>query len=430
MAFSFSYPNSPYILATASVVDISRVVIGTEPSNTIYSLLNPPSWLTIDASNGTLTGRPSFLSISPLTLYTVRASYDSFYTTATLEMSVNFTPVFSYPSTPVLFILNRPMYIVPTTQIQNTTGVTYRLKSSSGISLSQLGLEVDSVTGIISGIPIRTCVLTTYLIEANNGGITYDASAKISIQTIPIIHYPQTTYNLTQNTQVSILPLPVESQTEVIYSMIGCSSPRLAYTLPLGLFFNTSTGEISGVPSILTTYRSYTITATNSVGSSSVILNLNVIQEVLAPPVIADNFSSETLITNPVIAMRRKAEIFKYNKNSSKLTKLQNYALLAKGNGPAAKRAWGTQGDAYTNPNISGLPQVGNTLVCNTGIRCSPTSSSDVPGPIMNLCYDPAIPLMGYNAPNRQKVNIGFKWPQRVWQVGDNGFPIGKAGSG
>jgi len=129
--------------------------------------------------------------------------------------------------------------------------------------------------------------------------------------------------------------------------------------------------------------------------------------------------------------MRRKAEIFKYKKNSANLTKQQRYALFAKGNGPSTKRAWGTQGDAYTNPNVNNLEQVGDTFVCNTNsIICSPTTSCDVPGPVMNLCYNPAIPLIGYNQPNRFRTNIGFKWPQRSWQEGDNGFPIGKAGSG
>jgi hypothetical protein len=127
--------------------------------------------------------------------------------------------------------------------------------------------------------------------------------------------------------------------------------------------------------------------------------------------------------------MRRKAEILQYKKNSSNLTKQQFYALLAKGNGPYAKRSWGTQGDAYTNPNNSNLPLVGNTIVCNTGILCAPTSSSDVPGTVMNLCYNPAVPVIGYNQPNRKRVDIGFKWPQRTWQPGDNGFPNGKAGS-
>ena len=145
----------------------------------------------------------------------------------------------------------------------------------------------------------------------------------------------------------------------------------------------------------------------------------------------ADNFSSDTFLTDPTIAMRRKAEILKYKKNSSNLTQQQYYAMLAQGKGPYTPRSWGNQGPRSTNPNISGFTQVGNSIVCNNDpVICAPTTSGGVPGPVINLCYNPAVPLVGYNPPNRFRTNIGFKWPMRSWQRGDNGFPNGKAGSG
>jgi hypothetical protein len=435
MAFIFAYPNSPYPLATAAIIDISRVVIaGTEPTNITYSFTPAPPAnlnLKIDPSNGSFYGTTSFLSISPLTTYTVNAHYDvSGNASAILQISVNFIPQFSYPLKPVIFPLNKPLNIVATPLIQNAPGVRYRLKAivpSNGPSLVQLGLVLDPNTGNILGLPRRSCLQTTYIIEANNSGVTFDASFNLILEAIPAIQYSQSVYSLTQNVGVSILP--VEAQPGVTYTLVGCASAGSSYNLPLGLLFNDNTGEISGVPFVLTSYRSYTITGTNSAGSASTEITLNIIKDFLSPPVVADNFSSNTFLTDPIFAMRRKAEIFKYKKNSNNLTKAQNLALLARGNGPAGKRAWGTQGDIYTNPNTSGLTQVGSTLLCNSPIKCSPTSSSDVPGPIMNLCYDPSIPLMGYNAPARKKINIGFKWPQYSWQPGDNGFPNGKAGS-
>ena len=131
------------------------------------------------------------------------------------------------------------------------------------------------------------------------------------------------------------------------------------------------------------------------------------------------------------MAMRRKAEILKYKNNSANLTKQQYLSLLVQGKGPYAKRAWANQNDLGSNPNISTLNAQGNTIICNSnGVVCAPTSASDVPGPITVLCYDPTVPLIGYGQPNRTRVNIVFKWPERGWQLGDMGFPVGKAGSG
>ena len=431
MPFAFSYGTQPFFLPTGSTIDISRVILSTPEPVPVTYLISPnlPDGLAITPSNGNITGYTTFSSISPSRTYTVDASGATVRVSATLTLSVNFTPAFSYPRSPSLFLLNQFLTIQPSYLIANLDTIFYT--DISPTPLAQLGLSLDPLFGVISGVPDISSNLTTYYIRANNAGVIFDASLNISIQTAPTIAYPEAIYILTQNTPVSILPLASQSQTEVSYTLIGCSSSSLSYNLPFGLTFNTATGEISGLPSVPTTFQEYTVSITNSIGTASTFLNLNVIKEILAPPVVADNFSSDTFLSNPDIAMRRKAEIFKYKKNSANLTKQQQYALLAQGNGPSAKRAWGTQGDAYTNPNTNNLPLVGNTFVCNTNtIVCSPTSSSDVPGPVMNLCYNPAVPLIGYNQPNRFRTNIGFKWPLRSWQPGDNGFPIGKAGSG
>jgi hypothetical protein len=137
-------------------------------------------------------------------------------------------------------------------------------------------------------------------------------------------------------------------------------------------------------------------------------------------------------ITPEQLDMRRKAEIFLYKKNASDKTKKQQYALIAKGINIYKKRSWAAQSQYYTNPNVNGLPQVGETLTCgnvNNLQNCSPTTNNDVPGPIMNICYDQAIPLTNYVTRRIYTFN-GTKFPQTSWKPGDNGFPIGKAGNG
>ena len=421
--FSFNYPQSVYILATTQVIDISCIIVN-QPENTTFYITPPnlPFGLSFNQTNGTISGLTSFSSISPATTYIVDASYDIAVLSTSITISVNFLPVFNYPLSPYILQYLSSVTIKPTYLISNTTGITYTLISSP--PLSDIGLFLNPNNGIITGIPDISSNVITYTIRANNFGITYDASLNISVENPPTISYPESIYILTQGTQVNILPVVTQGYSNIKYKLAGC-------LLPFGLSFNSLTGEISGIPTVLTTYRNYQITISNSIGSATASLTLTVIRTILAPPVIADNFSSNTFLTDPAIAMRRKAEILNYKKNSSTLTKQQYYALLAKGNGPSAKRSWGNQGNINSNPNINELPQVGNILLCNSNrIICAPTSSSDVPGPVMELCFNPDVPVVGYNQPNRFRTNIGFKWPQQSWKPGDNGFPRGKAGRG
>jgi len=60
-------------------------------------------------------------------------------------------------------------------------------------------------------------------------------------------------------------------------------------------------------------------------------------------------------------------------------------------------------------------------------IYCSPSSSCDVPGPVVPICYNPSVPLVNYIV-RRTYLAGGTKFPQTCWKPGDNGFPVGKAG--
>jgi hypothetical protein len=143
---------------------------------------------------------------------------------------------------------------------------------------------------------------------------------------------------------------------------------------------------------------------------------------------------NDRYITPEQLDMRRKVEIFKYKKNSADQTKKQRYALAAKGVNLYRKKCWATQTQDYTNPNVNNLPLVGFTLTCGNDspaaqniANCSPTTNNDVPGPIMQICYDKTIPLTNYITRRTYTYN-GTKFPQTAWKPGDNGFPVGKAG--
>jgi len=139
--------------------------------------------------------------------------------------------------------------------------------------------------------------------------------------------------------------------------------------------------------------------------------------------------------------MRRKAEILQYKNNDSNMSAKQKYSRLSRGIG-TPKKSWANQRSLsqqpnppsekpITNPNSNSLQEdnINYRLLCQSNKqKCHSTTSSDVPGKPRNLCYDKNIPLINYKV-RRTYLAGSTKWPQRAWQPGDNGFPVGKAGS-
>ena len=147
--------------------------------------------------------------------------------------------------------------------------------------------------------------------------------------------------------------------------------------------------------------------------------------------------------TNEQLDMRRKAEILKYKNNNANLSKKQIYSRRARGIG-VEQKSWGTQPfisgntiitsnnksiNGNSNLNIRNLQRIENILICPSkkNIICNPSSNSNVPGN-KELCYDKSVPLVDYKEELTYS-KIGTTWPQRSWEPGDKGFPVGKIGS-
>ena len=152
--------------------------------------------------------------------------------------------------------------------------------------------------------------------------------------------------------------------------------------------------------------------------------------------------------------MLLKGNILQYKKNSSNLTKKQRYTQIAKGMWTNRTKTWATQSDTYTNPNMTSLLRVnssvldpsnntfssppnpfgcptntiqdGGNLVCNVVVDpctqevvkrtqsqqlCNPTTDSDVPGRIQDLCWNDGTqtwyPRQRYIMPTS-----GSSWPE------------------
>ena len=164
---------------------------------------------------------------------------------------------------------------------------------------------------------------------------------------------------------------------------------------------------------------------------------------------IGNTYSQDLFAYYERVAQLNKGNVLQYKKNSSNLTKKQQYAQVAKGMWTNRTKTWATQSDTYTNPNTTGLQRVnyvetgnlnpnpnglcpfattfkdGGTLVCGTyqnpctgevikGIPTSkyhPSTDSNVPGPIVPLYWDEKI-TPWYPRQRYTMNNSTDKWPQ------------------
>lgn len=110
---------------------------------------------------------------------------------------------------------------------------------------------------------------------------------------------------------------------------------------------------------------------------------------------------------------RRKAEIFKYKKNSSNFSKKMNYSRLARGI-KERKTTFATQSITYSNPNTLNLPLTlpNGPLICaNSRKNFAFSWQNDVPSSSTKIALNTNVPLVRYQTP-RTYLAGGTKWPQ------------------
>ena len=196
-------------------------------------------------------------------------------------------PTISYAATSSIFIKGSPVALNPISTNAVSYSVTPELPA---------GLNLNTVTGVISGTPTAVTPEGNYIVLAENGICETPFNIRITVNDTdpslsPLVYSTPNFY--TKGTGITAL-VPVYN-----------GSPLVSYAvtsgiLPLGLNFDTATGIISGTPTVLQAETPYTVTGTNSGGF--VISNsftINIVDADTDGDGILDTADNAPLVPNP-----------------------------------------------------------------------------------------------------------------------------------
>ena len=222
-----------------------------------------PTGLSINQSTCVISGTPTVtLASTTFTITPQNSAGNGASTTVNLSVAPN-TPVLSYSgSSGTSGQWDVPMSITPTTLNNRGSSVT-------GCSITPAlptGLTINANTCVISGTPKAILSSATFTVTATNA-VGSGSSTTVTltiIPNIPIISYSGAT-GTTGNAQSSRTISPTTLDTRGG----GVTSCQSSPALPAGLTFNNTTCVISGSPTTAQSATTYTITATNSAGTSS-----------------------------------------------------------------------------------------------------------------------------------------------------------------
>lgn len=223
-----------------------------------------PAGLTINAATGVISGTPTIISAN--TNYTVTASNTAGNTTATFSLLVRVDPPTNLQYTIAPSVLRD---IAWSNEVPSYTGNSPIANFSISPALPA-GLSFSTTTGVISGTPNAISANKSYTVTAANdgGNTTYSFDLAVRVDAPTNLRYDFRDTEL----QKDVAMFGVTPK----YSGSPTNTFSISPSLPTGLIFDSSTGQISGTPTVLSPVTNYTVTATNDGGTGNVTFSLSV----------------------------------------------------------------------------------------------------------------------------------------------------------
>ena len=261
---AFSFPYTPGATTTYTIgtpVSVSPAITGVVTNCTVSPTL--PAGLSINTTTCAITGTPT--AVSGVLTYTITASNGSGNTTTTIKVKVDDIPPsnLAYPfGSSTILAVGTAVSISPTI----TGGIT----SCSPSPALPTGLSINNTTCTISGTPSAAKVATAYTITASNAygntNVIVTITAQLYGPSSISFPFPGGVINYTTGVAVNVA-------ANISGIVTSCS---VNPSLPAGLTLNTTTCAITGTPTGTSPATNYTITASNSSGSTNTTVTIGV----------------------------------------------------------------------------------------------------------------------------------------------------------
>jgi hypothetical protein len=251
---------------TSAVYEVGQPVVPNRPSasgGTVerYSVAPQlPAGLALDPATGVISGTPT--AVAPAAVYVVTAENAGGNTTARVEIEVRSTPAAPAGLT---YRVVSAVYTVGETIAPNAP-------SSSGGPITgyavapalPAGLLFDAQSGVISGTPTAPAAEADYIVTGSNAAGSAVVTLRLAVN--PALVAPASVSYATPDA-LYVTSEPIVPNTPQVTGG-AASAFSVSPALPAGLSLNTLTGAITGTPTALQRQATYTVTASNSVGSA------------------------------------------------------------------------------------------------------------------------------------------------------------------